>query len=69
MIDRQHGLIIFECDNCADTLETGEREFPDAMAVFRREGWKAQRSGSAYVHACRACRSDGGFKEDFPDGR
>ena len=27
MIDRQHGNLVFECDGCGDTFETGGSEF------------------------------------------
>jgi hypothetical protein len=56
MIDRQHNAIVFECDGCPDVLETGEVEFPDAMAEFRRDGWKAEKIGDEWIHLCPNCR-------------
>lgn len=56
MIDRQHRAIVFECDACDETLETGESEFPDAMAHFRRDGWKAEKVGTDWTHLCPDCR-------------
>lgn len=59
MIDRQHGEIIFECDDCGDTLETGESEWVDAQAEFRREGWRAQNLSGEWLHLCADCRGRG----------
>jgi hypothetical protein len=56
MIDRQHNAIVFECDGCDETLETGETEFPDALSMFRRDGWKSEKVGDEWVHLCPACR-------------
>lgn len=39
MIDRQKGQIIFECDNCTETLETGTMDFDEANQKRREEGW------------------------------
>jgi hypothetical protein len=55
MMDRQHGMIIFECDVCGDTLETGERDFNEAKAIQDREGWKARKIGSDWCHSCPDC--------------
>lgn len=52
MIDRQHGEVVFECDSCNETLPTGETEFGDAMALFRREGWRAEKVGEDWTHLC-----------------
>jgi len=57
MIDRQYGEITYECDGCDETLETGETEFSDALAMFRRDGWKAEKVGTEWTHLCPACRS------------
>lgn len=56
MIDRQHNQMVYECDACPETLETGESEFSDALAMFRREGWKAERVGFEWTHLCPDCR-------------
>lgn len=52
MIDRQHGLYVFECDACGDTLDTHEREFEAANAMRREEGWLAEKVGRDWVHYC-----------------
>lgn len=56
MIDRQHGEIVFECDACDETLETGESEWADAHSQFRRDGWKSEKVGDEWVHTCPNCR-------------
>jgi hypothetical protein len=56
MIDRQHNEITYECDACDETLATGQSEFADAHAMFRREGWKAEKVGDEWVHTCPRCR-------------
>jgi hypothetical protein len=39
-----------------ETLATGQSEFADAHAMFRREGWKAEKVGDEWVHTCPRCR-------------
>lgn len=56
MIDRQHGKIAFECDGCDETIETGETEWADAIARFRREGWRSEKIGDEWVHLCPTCK-------------
>jgi hypothetical protein len=56
MLDRQYGEITYECDGCDDTLETGESEFSDALAMFRRLGWQAEKAGLDWTHLCLRCR-------------
>jgi len=56
MLDRQKGNIIFECDGCADVLETETGDFDSAMNLFRREGWKARKIGEDWMHLCRKCQ-------------
>ncbi len=56
MIDRQHGDIIFECDSCGDTLESDTGNFESAINIIRREGWKASKVGSDWIHTCHKCQ-------------
>lgn len=56
MLDRQFGEITYECDACDETLETGEAEFSDALAMFRRDGWRAEKVGPEWTHLCPACQ-------------
>lgn len=55
MLDRQHNQIIFECDACSETLETGERDFDEAKEILDREDWKARKFGSDWYHSCPKC--------------
>lgn len=56
MIDRQHRDIVFECDTCDATLETNEREWVDAKAVFDHEGWQAKNIAGDWSHFCPNCK-------------
>lgn len=56
MIDRQYGEINFECDACDATIETGESEWADAMAQFRRADWRSEKVGDEWTHLCPACQ-------------
>lgn len=60
MIDRQFGEITFECDGCDDTIETGESEWNDAMAAFRRLEWRSEKVGNDWTHLCPKCARRGG---------
>jgi hypothetical protein len=55
MIDRQYGEITFECDGCEETLATGERDWPEAMAEFRTAGWRSEKVGADWTHLCPPC--------------
>lgn len=54
MKDVQNGEIVFECDSCDETLETGASpaEWPQAKACLAREGWKAHQVGQDWIHSC-----------------
>jgi hypothetical protein len=56
MIDRQYGEITYECDACDETLATGESEFNDALGMFRRDGWQAEKVGTEWTHLCPNCQ-------------
>lgn len=47
--------IIFECDGCADTLETDTSNWDDALEVLRKDKWKAERKSSGWNHYCLRC--------------
>lgn len=61
-IDRYKGYIIFECDRCHETLETGTREFNEALNELNNEGWRAQkvfpdtRGDGVWRHYCKGCK-------------
>ena len=59
MLDRQHGLIIFECDVCGEVLETDTRDFDEAQRRLHAEAWKARKIGSEWCHACDRCGEPG----------
>ena len=55
MIDRQGGDIVFECDTCGEVLESGTADFGSAWNYAKREGWRARKIGTEWVHACPKC--------------
>jgi hypothetical protein len=58
MLDRQYGMIVFECDSCNEVLKTETRDFDDARAIMQRKEWKARKVGDVWVHACPNCEID-----------
>lgn len=59
MIDRQHGHLIFICDSC-EAQFAGEQgqEFDQVWSAAKAEGWKAQKIGAEWIHACPDCELD-----------
>lgn len=56
MLDRQKGNIVFECDSCADTLDTGTGNFEAAKNLLDREGWRARKDNGDWEHFCSKCK-------------
>jgi ribosomal protein L37AE/L43A len=58
-IDRQSGNLIFCCDSCdAQFKRPIEDEFDPTWAAAKREGWRAQKIGQDWIHACPDCEID-----------
>lgn len=60
-LTRDHGHIIFECDNaCGDTFESGSKSFEEALAAFRLEGWRVmQKPATVWRHFCsKSCEDE-----------
>ena len=55
MIDRQHGVIVFECDSCDETFEIGSDDFNETWSAAKREGWRSKKIGEEWVHGCARC--------------
>lgn len=55
MIDRSRGDITFECDSCAETLETETSAFGLAWTKAKSEGWTVRKIGTEWVHKCPNC--------------
>ena len=55
MIDRSHGDITFEYDYCDGTLETEQADFNSAWNMAKRDGWRAKKIGTEWVHECPNC--------------
>jgi hypothetical protein len=60
LVERQEGTIWFLCDSCADSLDTEETDFSEAVATMRGAGWNAQRVGEPgdWLHRCPECRGE-----------
>lgn len=58
MIERLNGYVLFECDACPEELDTEEDDFHAALAVFKRDGWRAEKVGAEWVHTCPSCQQD-----------
>lgn len=63
MITRIHGKVVFECDRCGNSLETGEHAFQDALQAMRDAGWKAEKITAGapiqvaeWTHNCEECK-------------
>jgi len=55
MIDRQKGDLVFECDTCGETYESATSDFSAAWNQAKRDGWRAKKIGSEWVHTCPVC--------------
>lgn len=55
MIDRQHGVIVLECDCCDRTFQGASGEWNEVWPEAKREGWKARKIGHDWIHACPDC--------------
>lgn len=58
MIQRHEGQVVFECDACPEELETECDDFQEALAVFKRDGWRVEKVGDEWVHTCPSCADD-----------
>lgn len=50
--DRQHGFVVFVCDECEIEFDSQQREWDEAMAAFREAGWTARMIDKEWMHAC-----------------
>jgi len=55
MMTRIHGRIHFGCDQCADSIDTEETDFQEALAVARECGWTSEKGDDQWCHYCGAC--------------
>lgn len=58
-VERIKGEVVFTCDRCDETLETGETDFNDARDRLEEEGWRTvipPRGSQDWRHYCsHAC--------------
>ena len=57
-IIRNHGFIVFECDDCGETLETGVKEFYLAPEAAKQEGWDISKANGEWIHRCPECYAE-----------
>ena len=62
-IKRFRGLIIFECDECGEEIETNESDFQAAINVFRNdpegEKWESNQDGKgSWSNYCPDCKEE-----------
>lgn len=57
MMTRIHGKIQFECDDCADVLDTETKDFQEAKAAFRAAGWRSTPTKGVWRDLCHECGS------------
>lgn len=55
-MNRDQGLLTFECDDCGEVLETSEFEFIEALSALKEEGWVAAKLGQKWEHFCPQCK-------------
>lgn len=51
-IDRQYGRVIFICDDCGEAFEASSRDFQEALAEMKEEGWTITKKGDDWIHWC-----------------
>lgn len=62
MMTRIHGIVQFECDGCADVLDSETKDFGEATLQLRAEGWVARLVGRDWHHYCGGCKQRQGNK-------
>ena len=57
MIERNFygGPINVHCDTCPEAVETGTRDFAEALTLIKDDGWRVRRIGDEWVHFCPDC--------------
>jgi len=54
-MDRQHGRYVFECDSCDEVLDVHTKDWEEAKATMRRDGWHARLIADVWLHGCPNC--------------
>lgn len=60
MIDRQHGILIIECDCCGATHDVASGDFVETWDAAKRDGWKSRKVAESpgfaiWDHSCPDC--------------
>jgi hypothetical protein len=62
--ERIKGCIAFYCDlpGCTESVETGEREFNEASASVKADGWCFRKRGAVWKHFCHYTHEEKDFR-------
>lgn len=55
-INRDHGLVMFECDDCGEVFDSEIHDFSEAWQAAKEEGWVAAKLGGKWEHFCPECK-------------
>lgn len=51
-------IIVFECDDCGEELNTETEDWNEAIEQMRTEEWRAVKSYDEWEHYCPDCKAD-----------
>ena len=54
--EKNGGRWRFQCDVCPGALDTNIRDFHEAFAMAKGEGWIAFQRDGMWFHKCNGCR-------------
>lgn len=49
---RNHGVVIYECDNCGNFNDTETKDFEQAKEIIKSEGWITHKEGQEWKNYC-----------------
>jgi len=55
-ITRDRGMVVFECDECYATIETGTYDFAAARQELVEKRWTSEKVGADWWHSCKDCK-------------
>lgn len=56
MIERtNHNEILFVCDDCGDSEQTGHKTIELAWEEIKQAGWRREKDGFIWQHFCKDC--------------
>lgn len=53
---RGRRVVVFTCDECGDTFDTGREDFKEAVQAIKDDGWKFKKGDDGeWEHNCSQC--------------